>query len=345
MPRKEAFCRKENNRNRVHQNAIRLNASRDGVHFHAGDIDWDRLKVDPSDPRWQLHPKIHPIANHEWHRKELTEEDRIRLGIQMYAHTFLVGAQFELALMAGAAAHSMRLSTTKDKSRHSDFQYIMQEVADEANHDMMFVKFNEKVQEAGISTTDGASPWFRKITPAVAQFAYNQPAGFWTGVYMGEAPIERVQENMIALHDSGEVELPEVLENVIKIHISEERRHIAFVKDYLSDVLGEDSDGNLRIDGLKRSTYKATYPATLAFARRLITYPNKDARKVMGIPDKVARQTSRSKYAKEYMLDLVEDPIEFAHDNGLMDSRLGRISAKVLGVYDKEFVRQLDARQ
>lgn len=326
----------------MRNNKIRTKASVEGIHFHAQEFDWSHpdYEVKLDDERWIMDHRIHPIAGHDWHQN-LSTEDKIKFGLGMYAHTFLVGAQFERGLNVGATAHGMNLALSDSDRRHSDSMYISHEIGEEVEHTMLFEGLVHHIRKAGVPTTDGAPAWFRKSLPLFAYMGYSQPGALWTGVYAGEAPIDQVQKNIISLHDSGEVEVPKVIEDIVRIHIREEARHIGFVKDYIHNLTGLDDEGNKRMSRTKELGYSAGFAATLATVGKLMTYPDKKARRILNLPDKVAKETYKAEENRQFLLDLYEDPRELAYQIGHLDKRVGRAAWKAFGIHDEAHLSRL----
>jgi hypothetical protein len=197
----------------------RLNHQSVHKHFEAYvDIDWDsdELRLDPTDPRWELGDD--PLGQSDWYQA-LPAATRARLGCEMTASKMKTGLQFENILKRGLLEHAFTLPNGS-----AEFRYAYHEVMEEAQHALMFQEF---VNRSGFDAAGLA--WMDRLgSRAVIGFARHFPELFFVFVLGGEDPIDHVQRRY--LRRGGNHPL---VERIMRIHVTEEARHLSFARHYL----------------------------------------------------------------------------------------------------------------
>jgi hypothetical protein len=197
----------------------RLNNQSVHKHFEAYvDIAWDsdELRLDPTDPRWELDDD--PLGETDWY-KALPAATRARLGCEMTASKMKTGLQFENILKRGLLEHAFTLPNGS-----AEFRYAYHEVIEEAQHALMFQEF---VNRSGYDAP-GLNRMDRLGSRAVIGFARHFPELFFVFVLGGEDPIDHVQRQ--SLRRGGSHPL---VERIMRIHVTEEARHLSFARHYL----------------------------------------------------------------------------------------------------------------
>jgi hypothetical protein len=190
-------------------------------HFDAyADIEWDdpALAIDPTDPRWELGAD-EGLGATAWYR-ELRQQDRARLGLDLVAMQMKVGLGFENILKQGLLQFAQGLP-----NRSPEFRYAYHELIEEAQHSLMFQEFVNRSgsDPVGLSRLDRTSSRF------VVSMARWFPPLFFVFVLGGEDPIDHVQRRELR---SGR-DLHPLLWWIMRIHVTEEARHLAFARHYL----------------------------------------------------------------------------------------------------------------
>src|SRR5687768_15743686 len=106
-------------------------------HFDAyQDVDWDRPDhaIDPCDPRWEK-TDDDPLGATDWYRS-LPQPTRARIGLHHIACQMKTGVAFEGVLGRGLFEFAGTLP-----NRSPEFRYAYHELAEEAQHSMMFQEF------------------------------------------------------------------------------------------------------------------------------------------------------------------------------------------------------------
>jgi hypothetical protein len=200
----------------------RLNDLSVHKHFDAyGDIEWDspEYALDPTDPRWELHPELDPLGATAWYQS-LPADKRARLGCEMVASKMKLGLIFENILKRGLLEFAMTLPNGAP-----EFRYAYHEVIEEAQHSLMFQEFVNRTgyDAPGMSRLD--RPGMRWIVSLGRRF----PQLFFLFVLGGEDPIDYVQRRELR----SDRPIHPLLERIMRIHVTEEARHLSFARHYL----------------------------------------------------------------------------------------------------------------
>ncbi len=185
------------------------------------DIDWDapEMQVSADDPRWEL-AKDHPLGATEWYQSQ-PDEVRSRIGLNLIAGFCYTGRIFEGILSRGL----LRFAATQPHNS-LEYRFAYHEVIEEAHHSLMFQEF---VNRSGMPVPTITSE-FIENSSRVAEFGTSFPAMLFIYALGGEDPIDYIQREG---HSKESIGHP-LNELISKIHITEEARHVAFARSYLS---------------------------------------------------------------------------------------------------------------
>jgi hypothetical protein len=190
-------------------------------HFDAyADIAWDapEMAIDPTDPRWELHPDD-PLGATAWYRSR-PQPTRARIGLDSAVSKMKLGLEFEAVLKQGLIGFASTLP-----NRSPEFRYAYHEVIEEAQHSLMFQEF---VNRSGFDAA-GMRRIERLGSRFIVSLGRRFPPLFFVFVLGGEDPIDYVQRRELrrgrAIHP--------LLERIMRIHVTEEARHLSFARHYL----------------------------------------------------------------------------------------------------------------
>jgi hypothetical protein len=199
----------------------RLNHQSVHRHFDAyADVDWDSasVRLDPTDPRWEL-PADDPLGATTWYQG-LPGAARARLGCELVASKMKIGLIFERILKRGLLEFAATLPNGAP-----EFRYAYHEIIEEAQHSLMFQEF---VNRSGFDAA-GLHPPQEFGSRRIVRFGRRFPQLFFLFVLGGEDPIDYVQRRELRF---GE-DLHPLLEQIMRIHVTEESRHLSFARAYL----------------------------------------------------------------------------------------------------------------
>lgn len=250
----------------------RLNSLSVTKHFDAyADVEWDspELALDPTDPRWELHPEEDPLGATAWYRS-LPQDQRARLGCELVASKMKIGLVFENILKRGLLEFAMTLPNNS-----AEFRYAYHEVIEEAQHSLMFQEF---VNRSGFDAA-GLRPLDRFASQRIVGLGRHFPALFFLFVLGGEDPIDYVQRRELR----SDREIHPLLERIMRIHVTEEARHLSFARHYLKRRVA--SFGPLR-----RLVLAIGAPLILGSMAQLMLKPSPQLVKRYRIPRAVTRE-------------------------------------------------------
>lgn len=185
------------------------------------DIDWDapEMQVDPDDPRWEL-AQDHPLGATQWYQ---TQPDgcRSRIGLNLMAGFCYTGRIFEGILSRGL----LRFAATQPHDS-LEYRFAYHEVIEEAHHSLMFQEF---VNRAGLPVPTMTSEFIQNSS-RVAEFGTTFPEMLFIYALGGEDPIDYVQRE----GHRKEAKQHPLNQRISQIHITEEARHVAFARAYLT---------------------------------------------------------------------------------------------------------------
>jgi P-aminobenzoate N-oxygenase AurF len=199
----------------------RLNHQSVHRHFDAyADVDWDSpsMRLDPTDPRWEL-AADDPLGATTWYQA-LPAPARARLGCELVASKMKIGLIFERILKRGLLEFAATLPNGAP-----EFRYAYHEIIEEAQHSLMFQEF---VNRSGFDAA-GLHPLQDFGSRRIVRLGRRFPQLFFLFVLGGEDPIDYVQRRELRF---GE-ELHPLLEQIMRIHVTEESRHLSFARAYL----------------------------------------------------------------------------------------------------------------
>jgi|TARA_B100000315_G_scaffold255437_1_gene298768 hypothetical protein len=231
------------------------------------DIDWDapEMQVDPDDPRWEL-AQEHPLGATQWYQ---TQPDgiRSRIGLNMTAGFCYTGRIFEGILSRGL----LRFAATQPHDS-LEYRFAYHEVIEEAHHSLMFQEF---VNRSGLPVPTMTSEFIQNSS-RVAEFGTTFPEMLFVYALGGEDPIDYVQREG---HRKGTKQHP-LVQRISQIHITEEARHVAFARSYLTLNVPKLSDE-------RRYEMSLTAPAVLGTMSKMMMQPPEHIIATYNIPAEV----------------------------------------------------------
>jgi hypothetical protein len=233
----------------------RLNRLSVNRHFDAyADVDWDsdELRLDPTDPRWEL-GEDEPLSRTAWYQSQ-PPETRARLGCEMIATKMKIGLEFESVLKRGLLEFASTLPNGSP-----EFRYTYHEIIEEAQHSLMFQEF---VNRSGFDV-GGLRPLDRAASRWIVVLGRLFPELFFIFVLGGEDPIDHVQRRELR----SDRTMHPLLERIIRIHVTEEARHLSFARSYLRLNVP-------RLGRLRRSLLAVFAPLVLAGMSTMMLKPS-----------------------------------------------------------------------
>jgi hypothetical protein len=197
------------------------------------DVGWDdrENEVHRDDPRWEAQESWDPLATSPWYRDQ-SPETRSAIGLCRHARLLKVGIQFEAALSQGLLGFAGRLP-----NRHPMFRYVYHELAEEAQHSMMF---QEVIDRSGFDPP-GCSTEYAELFRQLVDLGEDLPALFFLAVLSGEESFDFIQRKLCASSSTHPL-----IARVSRIHVIEEARHVSFAQAYLRDVVPRMSRREIR---------------------------------------------------------------------------------------------------
>ncbi|NMD57465.1 MULTISPECIES: AurF N-oxygenase family protein [Tsukamurella] len=235
------------------------------------DIAWDspELAIDPTDPRWVLHPELDYIGRSPWYQAQPLEK-RIAMGIWRQANLVKAGLQFEQVLIAALMQYSF-----VQRNGSPEFRYATHEAREECNHTLMFQEFVNRTGQK----VPGAPRWFRAVMPRLTRAAVWAPPGFFVGVLGGEEPIDHMQKHQLRAADTQHP----AMTAIIAIHVAEEARHISFAHQLLEYQVP-------KMSRVQRGILSIVTPLVMWALNNVIMVPPKQFWETFDVPDEVRRE-------------------------------------------------------
>ncbi len=243
-------------------------------HYDAyADIDWDapEMRIDPSDPRWELDEE-ESLGATAWYRSQ-PQPVRARIGLHMFTTFMKIGLQFESVLKRGLLEFAFKLPNGAP-----EFRYVYHEVIEEAQHSLMFQEF---VNRSGFDVP-GLAGWQKLGSRMVIRFARTFPELFFVFVLGGEDPIDHVQRQMLRKRQN----VHPLLRRVCQIHVTEEARHLSFARLYLRRNVP-------RLSPFKKRLLQIRAPLILGQMSQMMMQPSAQIVACYGIPKSVLREAYR----------------------------------------------------
>ena len=217
----------QNVRERNDENINRLVSRSAKKHFNAtSDINWnsEEMKIHADDPRFDLlNVKNDSFAQTEWYQG-LPQKDRIKIGKLALGSHVKNAIQFEHAAQIGILKVMDKLP--KDSS---EYKYLVHEMAEEAQHTLMFEMFLSRL---GVKV-HGAGPLVKLAMNLVGHLANFFPEVFFFWAFVledsGDHYYKACAKDTEGLHP--------LFKKISSIHVIEEARHISFAKTYLKKLL------------------------------------------------------------------------------------------------------------
>ncbi|HET6965610.1 MAG TPA: diiron oxygenase [Acidimicrobiales bacterium] len=250
----------------------RLNRQSVERHYEAyTDVDWDApdMQIDPTDPRWELHEDLDPLAATDWYRS-LPQEERARIGLEMVASKMKLGLQFESILKRGLLEYAATLPNFS-----AEFRYAYHELIEEAHHSLMFQEF---VNRSGFDAR-GLGPADLAAVRFIIRLGRRFPELFFFFVLGGEDPIDHVQRRALRSPEG----IHPLLERIMRIHVTEEARHLSFARHYLKQRVP-------RLNPVRRLVLSVGAPLILGGMAQLMLLPSRQIRRLHDIPPAVIRE-------------------------------------------------------
>jgi hypothetical protein len=240
-------------------------------HFDAyADVDWDapEMRIDPSDPRWELDGDD-PLGATAWYRAQ-PQPVRAAIGLHLFATFMKIGLQFESVLKRGLLEYAFRLPNGAP-----EFRYVYHEVIEEAQHSLMFQEF---VNRSGFDVK-GLATWQKAASRMVVRLGRTFPELFFLFVLGGEDPIDHVQRQMLKKRD----DVHPLLRRVSQIHVTEEARHLSFARLYLRRNVP-------RLGRVKKAMLRIRTPLILGQMSQMMMRPSPQIVRRYRIPADVLRE-------------------------------------------------------
>ncbi|MDK1025670.1 MAG: diiron oxygenase, partial [Gammaproteobacteria bacterium] len=231
------------------------------------DIDWDapEMQVDQDDPRWEL-AKDHPLGATQWYQSQ-PDGIRSRIGLNLSAGFCYTGRIFEGILSRGL----LRFAATQPHNS-LEYRFAYHEVIEEAHHSLMFQEF---VNRAGLPVPTMTSEFIQNSS-RIAEFGTTFPEMLFIYALGGEDPIDYVQREGYRKAAKGHP----LNDRISQIHITEEARHVAFARAYLSLNVPKLSDE-------KRHEMSLTVPTILGTMSKMMMQPPEHIIATYNIPPEV----------------------------------------------------------
>jgi hypothetical protein len=197
------------------------------------DIDWDdpALHMDGDDPRWRL-PSWDPVGAAVWYLDQ-PHQAQSRLGLLRVVTLLKVGIEFEALLQRGLLQFA---STLPD--RHPAFRYVYHEIAEEAQHSMMF---QELVNRSGVDVP-ASSDWVGSLFGAISGEEDGDWCMFFLAALTAEHVFDQLQRRLL-----GTGPLHPLFRRICEIHIAEEARHLSFARAFLREAVPVQPDDRRRL--------------------------------------------------------------------------------------------------
>jgi hypothetical protein len=240
-------------------------------HFDAyADVDWDapEMRIDPSDPRWELDAD-EMLGATEWYRAQ-PQPVRAAIGLHMFASFMKIGLEFESVLKRGLLEYAYKLPNGSP-----EFRYVYHEVIEEAQHSLMFQEF---VNRSGFDVP-GLAWWQRIGSRMVMRFGRTFPELFFLFVLGGEDPIDHVQRQMLRRREN----VHPLLRRICQIHITEEARHLSFARLYLRRNVP-------KLGPIKKRMLQIRTPLILGQMSQMMMRPSQQIVRRYGIPESVLHE-------------------------------------------------------
>jgi hypothetical protein len=263
------------------------------------DVDWASVgsPLDVTDPRWELPIGIEPLAATAWYQG-LPQAERARLGIERSAGMLKVGWQFENLLQRGLLQRSLVLPDD-----HPQLRYLQHEVAEEAQHTLMFQELIRRVPAPVGGVPRAYLVWTERL---ILRMAVTKPALFFIFVMGGEDPADCLQRRLLR---SGQGH--PLFQQIVKIHVAEEARHLSFARGYLTDKAPH-------FTWWQRQRVAFAIPLVMAFMARMMLYPSPEYVERNQIPKDVLIEAYASPAGRALLRDMVAKPRQLARDLGLV---------------------------
>jgi hypothetical protein len=288
--------------------ALLARLSRQSVHKRYEcyrDIDWDapELRIDVSDPRWEL-PETDPLGGTAWYRA-LPAAERARLGLYRVATFMKVGLQFENVLSQGLLRFALSRPEQSPEQR-----YAYHELIEESHHSMMFAEF---VRRTGFEIRGLSRGWLR-LDRLVVSLGARFPELFFVFVLGGEDPIDHAQRLALAERDG----LHPLVKRMSQIHITEEARHLCFARSFLREHVP-------KLSPRKRAVLAVAAPAILRLVAELMLRPSPSLVREFAIPPEVVEEAFTKNPAYRAMtFDSLTKVRELMDDLGLVTPMAAR---------------------
>lgn len=266
------------------------------------DVDWDapEHEVHPADPRWEAAMAWDPLGSSEWYRDQAPER-RSAIGLYRQAGALKVAIEFERVLSDGLLKFAAQLP-----NGHPAFRYAYHEIAEEAQHSMMF---QELVNRSGFDPT-GAADHVHTLFDRVTDLGAGQPALFFLMALSGEEAFDYMNRRTLEVPATHPL-----LARISRIHITEEARHVSFARAFLRYTVPR-LDPRVRRELRYQAAFVINWAATHMFE---FTEPFAMA---MQLPPEVHRAVVASPQAARVRHGSVAGVVALCQELGLVDDRL-----------------------
>jgi hypothetical protein len=272
-------------------------------HFDAyADIDWDdeALRIDPSDPRWELSADD-GLGATSWYRSQ-PQPIRARIGLHRVATAMKIGAQFENVLQRGLLEFALTLPNGSP-----EFRYAYHELIEEGQHSLMFQEF---VNRSGLDVP-GLPPLLQITSRQVVRFGRGFPCLFFLFVLGGEDPIDHVQRREL----DRERPVHPLLRRIMQIHVTEEARHLCFARQYLRQNVPA-------LGPVRRSILSVRAPILLGIMARLMLRPSEQIIRTYRIPPAVVAEAyTRNPAHRELTAEAIRKVRDLCRELGIITAR------------------------
>lgn len=187
------------------------------------DIAWDHptSAIHDDDPSWEL-PSWDPLGASEWYRDQAPAL-RAEIGLFRVAALLKTGIEFEAILGQGLLRYAASLPNGDPA-----FRYIQHEVAEEAQHSMMFQEFIDRSGQDPPGSSERVQVRYRMFS----DLGRRSVAGLFLAVLIGEEAFDHIQRRLTSRGQGHPL-----LRRIVQIHVAEEARHLSFARGFLRDLM------------------------------------------------------------------------------------------------------------
>lgn len=232
------------------------------------DVDWDapENQLDRADPRFVL--GAHTALGVSPFYRALPPGTRAQLGLDMLCQVLKFGIGFEFTFSRGLLEFASTLP-----NRDLSYRCALHEVIEESQHSLMFQEF---INRSGCDPQP-ISGFDAFMDRRIARSGANFPELFFCCALAGELFIDHDNRDTLRGND-----VHPLLRTILQFHVTEEARHLHFVRQFLIEHLPKLSFG-------KRRFLQLVLPTLLRDAQRMMLSPAPGLVRAYGIPGDTLR--------------------------------------------------------